>query len=172
MSWPEILMWAVVLCIGLPSVARNITSLGLVISWAAGQMTWMLTGDNLPIAVYVAMDAFVITIIYIKAAAYDCYPYSSLVDQLCAFWLEKSWWDRIVLAIFPVMWALYAAPISDFHRWWALWMLVIVQFLVSGSEALENHRSRRAANADGMDSPDNPSSGVAFALARVRRSYG
>jgi hypothetical protein len=48
--------------------------------------------------------------------------------------LERSPADRIVVLIFPLMWALYAAPIHDYYRWWSLYWLVIAQFIAAGWE--------------------------------------
>ena len=67
MSTPHIIMWAIVVCVGLPSAYRNPTALALSLSWLMGELTWMATGNSLPLSVYICADITVIAVICAKA---------------------------------------------------------------------------------------------------------
>lgn len=167
MTTPEIIFLCVVLLVGVPAMWRNATAAALVLSWTVGQMVWVVSGDSLPLKVYLLCDLTVLAIIYCKPEARGYFPYRDLRHQLSQAWFERSLWDRVVIAIFPLMWATYAMPISDYHRWWALYYLCLAQFLAAGAESLI---SRRAANTSEKPS-DHPSSGLKFQAARGW-SYG
>ena len=60
-------MWAVVAFVGFPAAVRNPTALALVCSWLAGEVTWLISGNNLPLSVYIMADIAVMTVIFAKA---------------------------------------------------------------------------------------------------------
>ena len=170
MSWPEVLIHAVVLLVGFPAATRNATAAALCLSWLFGQSIWWITGDNLPLRYYLLADLTVLAVIYMKTPARDLFPYRSFSHQLAAFWLERSMSDRIVLGIFPIMWALYALPVSEYHRWWGLYWLCIAQFIAAAHEALQPYFAARKANAGKQ--PDSPSARLEYAWAGSFRGYG
>lgn len=147
MTAPEIIVWATVIAVGFFAAGRNPTALALVIAWFAGEIFYLRTGNNMPVAFYLFPDIFVIACIAAKA--------------------ERSLAERIVLLIFPVMWGLYVAPVSDFTRWWSLTFLVLAQFLVVGAETFS--RFLRGADASNRP-PDLP--GALLVMCREGRGYG
>lgn len=136
MSIPAIVMWAVVALIGIPSAWKNPTAAALVLSWIAGEVVFLLTGNNLPVEYYLYPDIFVIGVIFAKPD-YRCSEYESAWRQFLCLTLERSPSDRCVLLIFPIMWVTYVAPIDPYYQWWILWAAAILQFLFASTESLE-----------------------------------
>lgn len=133
MTIPQLIIWAVVFGIGVPSAWRNPTAAALVIAWLAGEAIYRITGDNLAVQFYLFPDIFVIAMIMAK--------------------LERSAADRVILAIYPVCWVFYVAAVEPVTKWYLLWGLTIAQFLAAGWESFSLYRrSHRAAS----DKPDNP----------------
>lgn len=160
-------MWAVVAAVGMPSAWRNPTAAALVIAWLTAEIFYIVTGNSQPVGFYIYPDIFVIGVIFCKP---DCR--SLALDggdwhQLKCLWLERSFSDRCVLLVFPLMWAAYVAPIHPFYQWQALWALCILQFLFASAEPLAAFHSRR--NADAADSL--PSVGELLVACRDR-GYG
>lgn len=148
MSWEEVVFHIVVFCVGVPSMWRNPTAIALVAAWALGQAAWWLTGENLPLRLYVITDLMVVAVIFCKPDAMDCWPYDGLRSQLVALLKERCAGDRVVVTIFPLMWLTYALQMDDYYRYWILWWLAIVQFLAAGWEAFSiTLRRRRKASA-------------------------
>lgn len=144
---PEIIIWAVVFVIGVPSAWRNPTAAALVISWIFGELVYLFTGDNLPINFYLYPDIFVLAVIMAKPEACNLRPYINVWHQLKCLLLERSPSDRFVMAIFPVMWAIYVSGLQPYYTWWLLWSLVILQFLFASAESIEKFwRSRGQPN--------------------------
>jgi hypothetical protein len=167
MSTPALIMWAVVLLVGVPSAWRNPTAAALVLCWIFGEVVFVLTGNSLPVKYYAYPDIFVIAVIFAKGA-YQCqYPYRSLWHQLECIVLERSPADRVVMLIFPVMWALYISALHPYYLWYALWGLTIVQFLAAGWEAFSSNRRAPKAVSDAPDIPF----GSEYRFARAR-GYG
>lgn len=164
MSLPETVFYAVVLCVGVPAMVKNVTAVGLVFAWLAGQLAWLATGDNLPLNTYVLADLAVVALICCKPEVRSCFPYRNSWHQLCALWIERGNWDRAILLIFGAMWAVYLLPLSDYHKWWSLWWLALAQFVLAGGEAYQTWRRDRAANAPDA-SEESPFSEFAWGWA-------
>lgn len=147
MSFPDYLLLAVVLLVGVPAATRNATAVGLVASYFAAQGLWYFTGLVFSPKLSLLIDLSVIAVIYCKRPAYDCWPYRDWRLQLCAIWLERSYWDRIVLAAFPPMWAVYFLPLSASTAFWSLYWLAIAQFIAAGGEVVQSYLSARSAKA-------------------------
>ena len=64
-----------------------------------------------------------------------------------------------------VMWALYCLPMPDWHKWWALYFLVLAQFFAAGTEAFNSHRR----DADAADPPETLGD---LLVAYRNRGYG
>lgn len=143
MSFPAIIMYLVVACIGLPAAFRNPTAAALVMAWVASEAMFLVTGDSLPIEYYPFLDVFVIAVIMAKHEYCNQRPYRGTWHQLKCLLLERSPADRVVLLIFPVMWGLYIAPIHPYYLWYALWFLCIAQFVSAGAEALSRYLKAR-----------------------------
>jgi hypothetical protein len=152
MTIPELVMWATVLFVGIPSAWRNPTAAALVMAWFAGQAFYLVTGNNLPVELYLMPDILVLAVIFSKPEACDLRPYRGTLHQLRCMVLERSPADRVILAIFVVMWAIYPAAIHPFYKWYLLLALCITQFLAAGIEALSSH----GRDADVADQPDPP----------------
>lgn len=133
MTIPQLIMWAVIFGIGVPSAWRNPTAAALVISWLTGEVIYAITGDGLAVEFYLFPDIFVIAMVMAKDV--------------------RSVADRIVLSIYPICWVLYVADVHPFYKWYLLWGLTISQFLAVGWESFSIYRrSLHAAS----DTPDNP----------------
>lgn len=146
MSWPELVILGVVLLVGVPAAFRNPTAAALVASWAFGEAVWLITGDNLPLKAYVIADITVLAVIICKPCLFRG-PYRDWLHQLRCIFDERTIWDQIIVASFPIMWGLYIAAVGDKFKWYALWALAIVQLLASGGEALQSWLAARKANA-------------------------
>lgn len=157
-------MVALVLAVGLPSAWRNLTALALVLSWAFGYVVYVATGDGLALKYYVMADIAAIAMIACKKEARNLRPYRGAWHQLQCMILERSPWDRIVLLIFPLMWTFYVVNVSDFARYWALYLLYVIQLLASGGEALQSWLAVRKANARQPATPDDSGAEHRWAL--------
>jgi hypothetical protein len=168
MSWPAIAIYAVVAFVGLPSATRNSTALGLSLAWLLGEITWLLTSNNLPVSTYFMADVAVITLIYaktIRRVGSKIYP--SLAKQLYCLVADLTVWDRWIVALFVFgAWPLYIATIHPYYKWWSLWAIIVAQILLAGAEAIQSFRhelKQRAAS-------DPPGHGLA--LVGVRTGHG
>jgi hypothetical protein len=147
-------MWMAVFAVGVSFFkGGNLTAGALVMAWIAGQIVYLITGDNLPVEFYLYPDVFVLAVIFAKPEWCNLRPYTSAWHQLKCIVLERSPADRIVMLIFPLMWVIYGAQISDFHRWWSLYFLCLVQLLAAGWESIILYR--RDAEAADARQPDN-----------------
>lgn len=163
-------MLGVVLCVGVPAGwrlefldqwwrvrvhVRNQTAIALVASWSIGEAGWLLTGDNLPLKLYIITDYMVMVTIFLKTGLPD-FPavgrQGGRLHRLSA-WMAATfrtiWWalssaDRAIMSIFGLMWITYAAAIGDYYRYWILWVLVVLQFGAAGTEAFASWRRGRA----------------------------
>lgn len=163
-------MLAVVLLVGVPSAIRlrlkerprltllNPTAAALVISWLAAELVWLRTGDNLPMGIYFGADLFVMAILCLKA------------------WARRATgWDVAIMLVFPMMWLYYFdQEIGLYHKWYALYFLLLAQFLAAGAEPFFTWLEPRLAKArETVDTrSDNPSSGLEFRwVFRGRTGY-
>lgn len=179
MTTPEIIFLALVIVLGVPASLRNPTAVGLALAFLAVPAMWHLTtwgkalleDDFWRVYVSLILDSMVVAIIYMKPPAFDLYPYATQRDYLrAAFWFELSYWDRIVLGIYPFVWFTYVASVSEHARWWTLYWCALAQLLAATGESAENFLKRRKANAANKG-PDNPSPGAMLSWAGMR-GYG
>ena len=125
-------MWAVVLGIGLPAAFRNPVAAALVMQWTLAQGTWLVTGNNMPLWLYLPTDLAVLAIFALKP--------------------HRMFGDWVAALIFPPMWVMYFA--SDWQRWWALWFMVILQFVSAAVGAVEEYKlARTKAVSFGLKPP-------------------
>lgn len=126
-------MWLVMLLFGVPSAFRTPVAGALVLAWIFGEFVVAMSGDNLPLMAYALSNTFVILIILFHSAR-DCQPYCTFRHQLWAgMWLERYAEDRVLLWLFPVLWALYLAPLDDYYKWWSLYYIILFRFLLVGA---------------------------------------
>lgn len=170
MSFPDYLLLAVVLLIGVFASPRNMTAAALTASYFAVQGVWLATGAVFDTRITLLIDLTVIAAIYCKLPAHECWPYRDRQHQFCSLWLERSIWDRVVLSIFPVAWAVYFLPLATSTAFWYLYWLAIAQFVAAGGEALQSYLSARTANA-GKAAPDS-SAGSPFNANWREWGYG
>jgi hypothetical protein len=136
MSTPHLIMWAVVAFVGFPAAVRNSTALGLVCAWLAGEITWLISGNNLPLPVYVIADCMVVGLMYGKALR-AAEPWRTKVFRL---YHDLTPWDRAIAGIYIfAVWPIYASDLHPYYVWWSLWWLTIAQFLLAGGDALFAH---------------------------------
>jgi hypothetical protein len=161
MALPNIIMWAIVLAVGVPSAWRNPTAGALVLCWVVSEGIYAFTGNGLAVEYYIFPDVFVLAIIFAKPEACDLAPYADWRHQLKCFLLERSVPDRIVMLIFPVMWCVYVSGIDPYYQWWSLWGLAIIQFFAAGWEGFSKIYRSRAVS----ETPDRSSGDVFRRLA-------
>lgn len=166
MTFPELLLLAAVLSL-LPVTRRNLTALALVASYVTYEAAWWLFGVTFPPLVCILIDITVIGAIYCKEPDRDCWPYQGWKHQLCSAWLERAFWDRIVIAIFPAMWAVYVLPLPANVAWWALWGFAMGQYLAISGEALQIYFHTRSAKAG-----SSASTGAQFTAGWETVGYG
>lgn len=170
MTFAETLMLAVVIAMAFPLWSwRNPTALGLALSYGAVRVAWYGFGIAFSSWLSLLLDLTVIAFIYAKPPAHDCFPYHDAKEQLRAFWCELSIWDRIVLAIFPLAWAGYFAPLSDYQQWHLLYWLAMAQFVAAGAESVQRYFAARTAKRAFV--PEPPSSGLLILPGRECRGH-
>jgi len=146
------MFFAAVFLIGLPAMLKNWTSVALVLAWGLNEGLWLATGKYLPLQAYIATDFMVLVVIFLKRDAQDSSPFTGLWHQLGACWREREWGDRVVAAIFPVMWIIYVLAMDDLLKYWILWGLALGQFVAAGAEAFVCwRRGRQAAEKPSPD---------------------
>lgn len=146
---------------------RNPTAIAMVGVFAFFRLTWA-DGIVLPLKYYVMADILVLMAIACKTESCDLSPYGGFWHRVRCKFLERSHWDQIVVAIFPLVWIAYVANISPTVQWWALWFLALMQLFAAGGEALDDHLTWRMANAP----KPNPSDGTEYRWAWGRAGAG
>ncbi len=168
MSNAELIYAAVIVLVGLPAALKNWTAAALVLSYAFMQGSFYGLGIVYPVSVSVLADMTVIALILCKAPVRDLWPFSGWKAWAAAFfWLERSFWDRIVLALFPVGWCFYAFAAQP---WWPLYWCSLAQLLAASYEALETFHSTRTAKR--APAPDNRPTGFEFTHGWREWNYG
>lgn len=168
MSWTSIVIYALVACVGIPAAIRNATATGLVLAWLGGELIYIATGNSLPLSSFFMMDVAVISVIYAKTIRrVGAKTYHSTRHQLRCLVLDLTVYDRWVVALYLfAAWPLYVLAIHPFYKWWALYLVVVAQFLLAGAEAIRSLRPGVSARA----ASDPPGNGLA--LAGERRGHG
>lgn len=85
-------------------------SVALAASWCVGQFWYYKTGDQLPFALYLVLDAMVIVALFTQV---------------------RVALDWFVLSIFPMQWFAYTWD-DPFVIWWFLWALALAQMVLAG----------------------------------------
>lgn len=168
MSWPSIVIYALIACVGLPSAVRNWTAAGLILSWIGAEVIYIATGDNLPLSAFFMADVGVISIIYAKTVR-RVGPkfYRSTGHQLRCLVLDLTVCDRWVVGLFVLgAWPVYVLNLHPYYKWWALYLIVVAQLLIAGLEAFRPFRSRVYVRAES----EPPGNGLA--LVGVQRGHG
>lgn len=154
-------MYVVVAGIGFPAAFRNLTAFALVASWLAGEIVSAWSGNSLPVSFYFMADVAVISLIYaktIRRVGNKTYP--TLRRQLYCLIVDLTPWDRWIVGLFLLgAWPLYVLSLHPFYKWWALFAIVIAQFLLAGAEAISSIRHELSERA----SSDPPGNGFALA---------
>jgi hypothetical protein len=160
-------MYLVVGCVGLPAAFRNPTAAFLCLSWIVGEVTYLVTGNNLPFSIYLIADVTVVTSIYIKTVQrVGVKTYPTLKNQFYSLVTDLTMWDRLIVALFLLgVWPVYAMNLHPYYTWLLLWGLTIAQFFCAGAEAIHVQSLRHKLARDASEPPDG------FALAGFR-SYG
>lgn len=141
---PEVIIaFAVVLFVGMPSMLKNWTAVGLVASFLTVQVIWWATRQA-PLEVLIVCDFIVVTVIFLKGAFLDELPGRGLGKVWAAF-AELSRADKIILGLFLPCWATWAIDLTPAQQYWTLWTLGIGQFLIAGAEAFGTWRRGRAS---------------------------
>jgi hypothetical protein len=152
MTAPEIIAYAAVLFIGIPSMLRNWTAVALVGSFLVIHFAWILTGTG-SLALDIIADYAVVIAIFLKVEARDCSPFA-IWGQFRGCWRELGRADKIVLALFAPAWTAYAIDISDWLRYWILWGAGMLQFAAAGVEAFAVWRGARGGKQLGAHPAD------------------
>ncbi len=168
MTWPHILMYAVVFGLGFPSAIRNSTAFVLSVSWLVGEVSWLNTGNNLPLSTYFIADVAVISFIYAKTIMrVGAKTYPTIWRQIYCLAADLTVYDRWIVGIFFLgAWPLYVLNVDVWSKWFSLWALCILQFMLAGAEAIQSFRHNVNARA-----PSGPP-GNGLALAGVLLGHG
>jgi hypothetical protein len=160
-------MYLTVAAVGLTAMRRNLTAAALVASWLVGEAVWMATGNNLPLSTYFMADIAVITLVYAKTIRrVGARKYPTLWLQLKCLVLDLTAYDRWVVGLFLLgAWPLYVLSIEPYYKWWLLYLIVILQFMIAGAEAV--HLLRCDVKQKPVSEEDN-----GLALAGAYRGYG
>lgn len=164
MSTPAAIFFLCVLVVGLPASlrvhgfsvrVRNATALAIVATWLFGQLIYALTGEWLPLQAMVLQDMVVVATMFAKQDWQDCSPYPTLRRQIVCFWLERSPWDRAILALFAPAWLLYAPILDPLTQFWTLWSIGLAQLMLAGAEAFHLWQKTKAnsSRADAQGPP-------------------
>lgn len=108
-AWGWVVFAVVALWLAPASLWRP-SALALLIQWSVGEAVYQLTGDFIPLPVYVVGDCAVIAAVYL--------------------W-RSHWSDWLILAVYPVVFWLYTIPETR-GQWVALYLLTLVQFVLAG----------------------------------------
>lgn len=131
----------------------------------------MVTGDSLPLSVYIIADIVVLAVIFTKAiirAGPKDYPTAG--SQLRGLFFDLTVWDRCVAALFLLgAWPVYISTLDPYYQWWALYYITAAQFMFAGMEPLANWWLRRRAR---LATLNNNVFKFAPAYGRVRRYLG
>ena len=130
---------------------KNWTAVALVLCYCFMQGSYYGLGITYPAGISMLADLTVVAIIYCKQPVCDLMPYTTWQAQLVACWLERSLWDRLIIALFPVGWVFYAFAGDP---WWPLYFISLAQFVAAGFEAFENFQSARSAKAGSANKQD------------------
>lgn len=158
MTLPEIIITVVVAFIGLPAATRNATAFALVLMWAAGELAWMVSGNNIPLRVYFMADIAVIVTVYARSIT-RCgnKVYDGCATQLRCTLTDLTICDRIIVLIFVLgIWPIYVLKMDAYIKWHLLWALTVVQFLAAGLDTFLSWREAKRADPK----PDTPQSGL------------
>lgn len=133
----------------------------MVAMWLFGRLVWELTGEWLPVKAMVVQDMFVIAAMFLKDDWRTC-PYRNMPHQLACLWLERTPWDKRILALFPLAWLFYAPVVEPQLQFWVLWGIGLAQLALAGHEAL--HLWQRA-NGHELRAHNESPHGLEFAVA-------
>lgn len=145
MSTPTFIVFLAMLFIGVPSAlrltglkvrVRNATALAIMAMWFVGQAIYASSGECMPLAAMLLQDMVVIVAIFTKPDWRDCSPYRTFRQQLRGAWLERSPWDRAIIALFPLAWLFYAPVVDAWLQYWTLYGIGLAQLMLAGWEAL------------------------------------
>ena len=144
MSAPELILFAIVAVVGIPSARRNPTAAALVGAWAFSEALYLYTGSGLETEYFAFPDCVVIAVIMVKRphCTFDMPP-NWLAEFKCLLF-ERSPADRFILLTYPVAWFFYVADAAPFYTYWALWLIAVAQFAAAGREALPAFFRRNA----------------------------
>jgi hypothetical protein len=144
----------------------NATAAALAFSYFAVQLWWLLAGNGMDAGELFMIDLFTAALIFCKAIARcEETEFKNAWHQFRCFARSPTVADRAILAVFPVMWIIYVLTISEYSRWWLLYVLAMGQFLLALGEAYAERRKAKAP----IPEPDIPSSGLMFAAPRAWR---
>jgi hypothetical protein len=142
MATPEIIMWIAVVLLGLGggirlTGVRNLTALALAVSWLAGQIYYLRTGNNLATGEYFKADVAVIAVIYAKTIwRVGARQYPILWQHIGALATEPTVCDRFIIAIFLLgSWPVYVLTLDPWLQYWLLYWFTLSQFVFAGLEA-------------------------------------
>ncbi len=144
---------------------RNPVAFAMVATWFACRLLYWGTGQGMVPEVMAVSDMFVIAAMFVKDD-WRCCPYRNRWHQIACLWLERTPWDRGILALFPVAWWLYTPVLPPLVQYWVLWGIGLAQLALAGLEGLHswqrsNGQTPRAA------APGEPP-GFRFATAQGR----
>lgn len=99
-------------------------SLALAASWIAAQYWYALSGDSVPVGLYLLLDPIVL---------------------LTVWFYRASWLDWVVIGVFPLQWLAYFVT-EGTEQWWFLLCLAGAQLLCAGPWAQIQRASKSVSH--------------------------
>jgi hypothetical protein len=133
MDAPSLALLLLVIVVGLPAAVMSRTALALVGSYAVLEGCWAVTEQS-SMLLEIVCDYIVLLVVFLHDRPQRSLDFPNLREQFFASWRSIPVTDWIVVALFPCMWVLYSAPLSDSFRWWGLWWAFVGQLVAGGIE--------------------------------------
>lgn len=110
MAWQGFVMFGLVSLWLAPGSLWRPVALALLVQWVGAEFLYQLTGSFVPVRMYIPTDIAVIVAVIV---------------------FRSHWSDWLIIAPYPVVWRLYAQPVSH-GQWTALFWIAAGQFLIAG----------------------------------------
>lgn len=112
MAWQNLVIFSVIMLWLYPTAVRSNVALTVMATWAINETWWLITGDNMPIEIFVLTDCIAI----------------------CVLIGYRETLPRVIIGLYVVEWPVYAMKghIHDYYHWMALWALTLTQMVLAG----------------------------------------
>ena len=159
MSPEEIFYFTTIILVGVSQLfrpLRNATAVAMVATWFVCRLLYSMTQPtpDEQLVMAVLSDCVVIAAMFVKEDWVTC-PYQTRWHQLACLWLERTPWDKTILALFPVAWLFYFPILSPQSQYWTLYGIGLTQLALASREAYRQWQVTKA-NSSRADAPEEP----------------